>query len=32
MINYTPKEGDIMMDEWIVPADGTLPFKYGGTE
>lgn len=30
MSGYTPKEGDIMADDWIIPADGTLPFRYGG--
>lgn len=29
---YTPKEGDIMMDEWIIPADGTPPFRQGEAE
>lgn len=29
MTNYTPKQGDIMADDWIIPADGTPPFRYG---
>lgn len=28
-MNYTPKQGDIMADDWIIPADGTPPFRYG---
>ncbi len=29
MSKYTPKQGDIMADDWIIPADGTPPFKKG---
>lgn len=32
MSDYTPKEGDILADQWIIPADGTPPFRYGETE
>ena len=27
MTDYTPKEGDILADQWIIPADGTPPFR-----
>lgn len=28
--DYTPKEGDIMADDWVIPADGTPPFRVSG--
>jgi len=30
MTDYTPKQGDMMMDDWIIPADGTPPFRVSG--
>ncbi len=24
---YTPKQGDMLMDEWMVPANGAPPFR-----
>ncbi len=30
MIDYTPQEGDIMADDWIIPASGNLPFRIKG--
>lgn len=29
MTDYTPTKGDIMADDWIIPADGTPPFLQG---
>ena len=29
MSDYIPQEGDIMADDWVVPADGKPPFRYG---
>lgn len=30
MSDYTPKQGDILADDWIIPADGTPPFRVSG--
>jgi len=28
--DYTPQAGDIMADDWIIPANGKLPFRISG--
>jgi hypothetical protein len=30
MSDYIPQEGDIMADDWVIPADGKTPFRIKG--
>jgi len=30
MSDYIPQEGDILADDWIIPANGKLPFRISG--